>query len=115
MSVKMIIGTLQQKTEVKTDQSAVLSSQPQKNTVQNQQSLAAASQQVAKVIQNSDAVVTTLRAFRTTSSSGEPIKDISKAEKVAKEVSNNIRENKEEALSAHDGVSSDKSAARLEN
>lgn len=73
---------------------------------------------IARAVQSNDAVITTLRSVAKGKADGvtvKPIKDDSEAKEVAKEVSEKIRDGKEEALSTHDGLSSSKSGAVLVN
>ena len=74
----------------------------------------AAQSAISRAIQTSDAVVSTLKAFRSNGSrSGESVKDVRQAEKLAEDISEKIRENPEEAKSAHDGLTSDRGASAL--
>ena len=119
MSVKMIIGSvakqaLDGKSSAETALQQAQRNQSATTSPNAPQSNAAISQQMARVAQNSEAVVTTLRAFRT-NSTGESIKDYSKAEKLATKVAVDIRKDKEEGLGAHEGVSSEKSSPVLVN
>lgn len=110
MSIKVIQGFVRQEVEQK---------QPAQSRVSNDSNSPAAQLKTASQARtvSSDAVVTTLRAFRA-QGVAEPIKDIKEAEKVAKDVSERVREDKEEngeAKSAHGGLSSSESAPVLSN
>ncbi len=73
-------------------------------------------QAVATAVRSTDAVVSTLRSFRTQGASSEPIKDVKEAQKVATEVAEKIRGDKDgEATASHDGLSSGKSSPVLVN
>lgn len=115
MSVKMVIGSIaKQPLEVKAQADAALQQTQKSQGAVSANVPPTVSQQLARATQTNEAVVTTLRAFRATTS-GDPIKDPSKAEKLASKVSDEIRNKKEEALGAHDGVSSDKTSPVLVN
>lgn len=94
-------------------------------SIQNTQAQAGASkaaatpstpqQGIATAIKSTDAVVSTLRSLRTQGKSSEPIKDAGEAQKLASEVSEKIREDKDgEATDSHGGLSN-KSAPVLVN
>jgi hypothetical protein len=114
MSLKVVLGSIE-KNQV--DQKVARDTAALQNTKQISPQAAAAQQSVARAVQNTDAVISTLRAFKATSlGNAEPIKDIRQAEKLAGEIAEKIRADKDgEASSAHDGLSSDMSAPKLAN
>lgn len=73
---------------------------------------------IARAVQTGDAVITTLRSLargKVEGGNAQPIKDENEAKEVAKDLSDKIREGKDEALATHDGLNSTKSGAVLVN
>ena len=114
MSLTVVLGTVD---KIQVDPKSVRDAAVSTNNTQSPQA-ASAQNSIARAALNSDAVVSTLRSSirSSTVAGGEPIRDFSKAEKLAGEVADKIRENKDgEATGAHDGLSSEKSASTLVN
>ncbi len=115
MSLKVVLGTVEKnRVDQKSIKDAATLNQDKPQT--NPQSIAAQSN-LAKAVLNNDAVVSTLRGFRTSSlGNSESLKDVKKASELAESVAERIREDKDgEATGAHDGLSSEKSGRTLVN
>ncbi len=115
MSLKVVLGTVEKnRVDQKSIKDAATLNQDKPQT--NPQSIAAQSN-LAKAVLNNDAVISTLRGFRTSSlGNSESLKDVKKASELAESVAERIREDKDgEASGAHDGLSSEKSGSTLVN
>ena len=83
-----------------------VTSTPQNNNQNSPQNLAKAAQNaVVSRSVGSDAVVTTIRASRS-AEKGERIDSYKKAQEVGDDVSERIRDNKDEAIESHQGLNS---------
>ena len=119
MSLKVVLGNIdrtstEQAKPVKDSATLTSATSTPNNPVLQANSQQASQAAVNRAIQTSDAVVSTLRAFKGGSAKGgQGVKDVGQAEKLAEDVADKIRENPEEAKSAHDGLTSDRGAAAL--
>lgn len=115
MAVKVVQGLIG-KPELETK--SVQSGQSQSSTAQSSSTYShsgANQRTLSSAIKNTDAVISTLRSFRSRGVSSDTIKDPKEAERTAVEVSERIRGDREEAGGAHSGLSSGKSAPVLVN
>lgn len=113
MSLKVVLGNLEKAAiEQRSNRDTATTASAAKAAQSNVSSVVTTQQSAVRAAQSTEAVVTTLRAFRSTGSS-QPLKDISQAEKLASDVAEKIRDNKDEASGVHSGVSSDKTGPVL--
>ncbi len=113
MAVKVVQG-LVGKSEL--ESKSVQTSQAQNPAAQGVSSPQSIQKAVATATRSSEAVVATLRSYRSQGSSTQPIKDPKEAQRVASDVAEQIRGDKgSDASGAHGGLSSGKSGPVLIN